>query len=392
MRNARKWWWAGLAMTAALTSSVLVAPGGTATASEGSGPRTIIQLGDSYSSGEGGGWQGNSENSGGNRDGTDQARTQTSSGWVFNPDRVYEPGTWANECHRSKTAPITSVRQNAGNVDKMISVACSGAKSQNIWPAAAGGVAQHPGVAPQLTQLDSLISSADDVELVVIGIGGNDSGFGGVALRCLIDWAKTHGPLPYDAQHCKDEVAATAGDDISDAYYNTAKTIDQVRQTLSANGQPASTYRIVLTGYPAILPTALDDWIAGEGAGFDRNCPVRKADSQWINQHFVTRLNDVTRSIAEDKGVGFIDLRDAFGGHRLCEAGTVRGRRPPATRPAPSGSASWTCTPRAPGTRSRHSSTTGPRCPMWTTSATPSARTPNRCTRTTTARRRSASA
>jgi hypothetical protein len=342
MQRTRRWW-AGIAALAVLAGTVVTGIGGhsTAVAAEGSGPKTVIQIGDSFASGEGAGWKGNSGERSGNREGTDDAAKRLADGsfdyWPV--PHVYETGTFrarpsdpGNTCHRGKYAPITWVRAEAPEVSKVINVACSGAQAKHVWPVAGGGQGQHSGVAPQLTQIDQLISPSDDVELVSVSIGGNDlnlgskPGFGQLVKDCVRAYLDTYVLPGYDAKWCKDAYESTAGDAVSDVYYNLSKTVDLVRQTLSANGQPPGTYKLVLNGYPSITPSAWDDWSPmTELSHDDYRCPVRRFDSSWINRHLVTRLNDIIQSVAEDKGTGFIDLRDAFDGHRLCESGTSRG-------------------------------------------------------------------
>jgi hypothetical protein len=316
-----------VAVAAVMLGSTVVAGPGPATAAEG-GPGVVIQLGDSFASGEGGGWKGNPTSRYGDRGGTDMAAIRRPDGnWEYHPEWwVYQEASWANGCHVAKDAPVSYVGADVPGVQKVINLACSGATSRNLWPVANGGQNYH-GLPPQLTQLSSLVSSSDDVKLVSIGIGGNDAGFGDAIGHCLLAWAKTNwGDGWFDNQYCDDDLRNGPYPDVIDVYYNHRKTIDLVRQTLAARGQPVGSYRIVFTGYPSILPTDQGDWNRGEGSlFFDGRCPVRKADAQWINNNYVRRLNNIAKVAAEDMGVGFIDLSDAFAEHRLCEAGTVRG-------------------------------------------------------------------
>lgn len=305
-------------------------------------PSTVIQLGDSFSSGEGAGWKGNASGTGassGNRQGTDMAARQRTDGtWRYDPELlVYDEttyrerdGWWGdNPCHKALDAPITRVSQ----ATKVLNLACSGARSKNIWRPAAGGVEQHPGLQTQLEQLKGQISSSDDVQMVVIGVGGNDirvggeEGFANLVKQCMTSYAKTYlSEGLFDPQYCKDTLEPQVGDALADIFYNTRKTVDEVRSVLAEEGQPAGSYKLVLMGYPEILPTEFGDWKSpSETAHYDDRCPIRRPDSTWVNNHLITRLNGVLQSAAEYKGVGFIDMSDAFAGHRLCEAGILRG-------------------------------------------------------------------
>ena len=72
-------------------------------------------------------------------------------------------------------APIRSAPIAVG---EKANLACSGAQTVNVWRAAAGGQA-HFGEPPQADQLAAL-ARRDDVRLVVLTVGANDVGFGGL--------------------------------------------------------------------------------------------------------------------------------------------------------------------------------------------------------------------
>ncbi|MGX7826442.1 proprotein convertase P-domain-containing protein [Actinokineospora sp. 24-640] len=274
------------------------------------------------------------------------AAYQSNGQWARNPYLVYENGnpiwqpgsregdSWRNNCHDALASPVHSVPSSAvPGGTKVVNLACSGAKSKNLWPREDGGEFYNDR-RPQIEDLalalgpGTISRAPDDAELIVIGAGGNDSGFGEAIRYCLTAWAKKHIAdiaFPPVEQKCRDQVRDNLVPKVSDIHYNTVKTIGLVREKMRAEGQPDNSYRIVLQGYPAILPTEVDDWTADEGAGFDKRCPITKEDSRFINTHFVTRLNEMLRAASEEANVGFIDMADAFEGHRLCEKGTVRG-------------------------------------------------------------------
>src|SRR5262245_59618649 len=71
------------------------------------GPGVVIMFGDSFASGEGGGWKGNAMNGSGDRSGTDMAAQNNFGNWYYYPQfRVYEERSWTDECHASRTSPI----------------------------------------------------------------------------------------------------------------------------------------------------------------------------------------------------------------------------------------------------------------------------------------------
>src|ERR1700704_5831834 len=99
-------------------------------------PTAIVALGDSFISGEGGRWLGNGSEPFGTRSGTDRAAFDCDElGFCdYDPERIYGPSD-ANECPRSDVAPIRSAPIA---VDEHVNLACSGARSRNLWPASIG--------------------------------------------------------------------------------------------------------------------------------------------------------------------------------------------------------------------------------------------------------------
>ena len=136
-----------IAAVAVMAGSVLLVLGGAAGAQAGPGspeaqagpgsPRTaIVALGDSFISGEGGRWLGNGSDPFGTRSGTDRAAVGCGEwGCGYEPERVYGASE-RNGCHRSDVAPIQSAPVA---VDERVNLACSGAKAENLWPAAMDG-------------------------------------------------------------------------------------------------------------------------------------------------------------------------------------------------------------------------------------------------------------
>ncbi|MFJ4866336.1 GDSL-type esterase/lipase family protein [Streptomyces sp. NPDC088748] len=323
-----------------LTAGALLT-GGTAafnmqTASAVPSQPVIINLGDSFSSGEGSGWKGNSTDSSGNRDGTDMAASLVNGKWVYDPHSVYDDSSngypqfdsWEDECHDSRTAPIRRL-SNAipGEYIALFNWACSGAKTKNIYPITSGGEI-FKGRVPQITHIKNYpLTAQQDVKMVVIGAGGNDAGFGAIIDECVTAWAKRNIAdilYPYKDGTCKDEVRDKFVYNVKDVTYNLNKTIKNLKETLEDQGQAWGSYKVVVTGAPMILPSDESDWSYGED-NMGGRCFINRDDAAWINEHFVTRLNKAMRATADEYGVGFLDTSEAFVGHRLCEAGTVRG-------------------------------------------------------------------
>ena len=119
-----------IAVLAALSALAPVANAGPA-----SSTTAIVALGDSFSSGEAGRWNGNSLNIFGTRDGTDRAARCTLGIFCsYDATRVYG-SSYANGCHRADVAPIKSAPIS---VNEKINLACSGAQTKQHLARLAG--------------------------------------------------------------------------------------------------------------------------------------------------------------------------------------------------------------------------------------------------------------
>ena len=105
--------------------------------------------------------------------------------------RSYLPGTnnpAGNHCRRAPTAyPL--VAEGPGIPESVITVACSGAKSYQVYEEPQNAEEPLDGPDGGLDQVDNLARHLDavdvDVDLVVVSIGGNDAGFGEVGQTCV---------------------------------------------------------------------------------------------------------------------------------------------------------------------------------------------------------------
>lgn len=271
----------------------------------GSGQTAIVSLGDSFISGEAGRWNGNSLNMFGTRDGTDRAARCT---WIFcsyDEHRVY--GTsYDNGCHRSDVATIKSANIS---VNQKINIACSGAKSENIWRASQGGVS-FKGEAPQADQLLP-IAQQYNVKLVVLTISANDFGFADMVINCTVNWILGLGPCNQAEQAGlqADQAAAQAG---------LRKSIDEVRAVMAAAGYAPSQWKFVIAGYSSPVPARADVRYSGSDRWWTGGCPFYDSDFDWAKGTATPFIIDSMRSVAAEKGVQFLDVRDALNGHEVC--------------------------------------------------------------------------
>ncbi|MEX1195671.1 MAG: hypothetical protein WED85_11490 [Dehalococcoidia bacterium] len=274
-------------------------------ASPTSGPTAIVSLGDSFISGEAGRWNGNSLNMFGTRDGTDRAARCT---WIFcsyDAARVYG-STASNGCHRSDVATIKS----AGiSVSEKINIACSGARSVNIWRGSQGGQT-FKGEAPQADQLLT-IAQQKNVKMVVLTISANDVGFADHVINCTVSWILGLGP-------CNQAEQASIVSQMPAAQAGLRKSIDEIRAVMAAAGYSSSQWRFVIAGYSSPVPAAADVRYSGSDRWWTGGCPFYDADFDWAKNVATPYIVDGMRSVAAEKGVQFLDVRNALNGHETC--------------------------------------------------------------------------
>ena len=209
-------------------------------------------------------------------------------------------------------------------LDKRINIACSGAQTKHVWGYAAGGTA-FKGEQPQTAQLYN-IAGTHDVKLIVAGIGGNDMGFGPVAEKCVKAWFHSRGYPTLDPQigtHCSDDVRKDHESKLGTVRANVMKTIDQIRATMTQRGYSNDDYRLVVMGYPGIL-SQHNQFKYNEGSRRTHQCPFRTSDAEYLNETLVRKLNSEMHAATHLKDVEFLDITQAFNGHRLCEGPTTR--------------------------------------------------------------------
>ncbi|MER8091834.1 GDSL-type esterase/lipase family protein [Streptomyces goshikiensis] len=295
---------AGAGLVLPLAVGTLLAAGtGTAVAGPGTGPTAVVSMGDSYISGEGGRWKGNSLTNSGNRTGTDRAWVSGSS---YDPAKVY--GTTAGGCHRSDSAEVKSAGAIA---DVAVNLACSGAVSQNVFRASSGGVS-YKGEAPQADQL-AAVAANNNVKVIALSIGGNDLGFADIITSCALDFALWN-------SYCNDDQQEGVDQKIDGVMAGVGKSVDEIRAVMRGAGYTDSSYRIVLQSYPSPIPRGAEnrytqsDWSRLNTGG----CPFWNRDSDWARDSLVPQIANRIKAVAAAKGVQFLDLRDMLQGREVC--------------------------------------------------------------------------
>jgi lysophospholipase L1-like esterase len=178
-----------------------------------------------------------------------------------------------------------------------VNVSCFGASTADM------SRAQQTAAGPKPPQLGA-VSAAD--ALVTVQVGGDDIGVGRVATTC----AALSLTSPF-GNPCREHYTAGGTDQLARA---VSQTGPKVASVLAAIRQRAPHARIVLVGYPQILPAA--------GNGCWPEVAVSRGDVPYL-RGIETQLNAVLAAAAAAHGVTFVNIYAASAGHDACQhAGT----------------------------------------------------------------------
>ncbi len=288
-----------------LVISLLVFASPASAAKKNDKPDAAVSLGDSFISGEGGRWNGNSNDGfDPDRDGSDRAYRSGWFSWSYDYNAVY-PNSYYNGCHRSDVSEI----QSSGISMNLINLACSGAETVNVFRASHGGQ-YFKGEAPQADQL-ATVASTYDVELVVLSIGGNDLGFADVLTQCITAFSTGGSP-------CVNTQQAVLESALPGAMAEVTKAIEEIRTVLSDAGD--TDYRFILQSYPSpVARSAESDY---DESTWDRitigGCPFWDADLDFARDWVVPQIDANLAAVAAEAGVEFLSLANAFDGKEVC--------------------------------------------------------------------------
>lgn len=133
-----------------------------------------------------------------------------------------------------------------------------------------------------------------DADLVTVSLGFNDEGFFGRLLGC-----SGVGPNDPTGHPCR-----TADPELADVPQRTG---DRVAAVLEAVAKAAPEARLVVVGYPQLVPAI------GE-------CPqlgLAEGDLLW-ERDIIKDLDEQLREVAEDAGATYVDVMGASIGHDVC--------------------------------------------------------------------------
>jgi lysophospholipase L1-like esterase len=243
-----------LAASAVIAAAAALLP---AAASASSGPPRYVSLGDSYTSGP------------------------------FIPRQTGRPAG----CLRStRNYPRLAA---AALGDSLTDVSCAGATTADMTSPQSVPLGTNP---PQLSALSPATS------LVTLQIGGNDIGFLSIVATC----AELSFTDPYGSP-CKDYYTSGGTDRLAQAVRATAPKVAAV---LAGIGQRAPRARVLVAGYPVILPAS--------GSGCWPAVPIAHGDVPYL-RGVEQRLNRMLAAEAAAHGAGYLDTYTPSIGHDVCE-------------------------------------------------------------------------
>jgi lysophospholipase L1-like esterase len=157
-------------------------------------------------------------------------------------------------------------------------VSCSGAQTPDMT--AAQGV--NPG--PNPPQFDAL---DEDVQIVSVGIGGNDMGFSEIAFACA--------SVDPTATPCQDTYVVNGVDTVKQRIDAVGPKVGAVLEGIHDRSPVADVY---LVGYPSVVPVS--------GAGCWPTLPITAGDLPYVRT-IITNLNAMLRQQAAAHDATYVD-------------------------------------------------------------------------------------
>ncbi|WP_231398558.1 hypothetical protein [Conexibacter woesei] len=305
----------GVAILVTLLALAAVRTGVARADGPGSGSPWVATVGDSYMSGEGGRWAGNTVLD-------DPADVDAGGASAYFDNATHTAETIPN-CHRSSAAEA-----HIGHGVSSVNFACSGATTSTET---VGGDFK-PGLDFASTASDdgqaaSLRDFAEthNVKLVAISIGGNDLHFADIITQCVTDYLTSTVLLK---NVCNNDTSVTANLTSTNLAAVTAAirgAITHIHTAMADAGYSESQYTLLVQNYESPIPPG-SGFRYSQG-GLNRGlvgCEFWNADADWANTTLLPTLNGLIASAAG--GLSYTNLRtmnlsSAFNGNRLCETG-----------------------------------------------------------------------
>jgi hypothetical protein len=302
----------------ALTVSAAAACGARADG-PGVGSPWVVSLGDSYISGEGGRWAGN-----------------TSTGQdndALGPTAYFDNATRTAEtipgCHRSASAEV-----HIGGAVRSKNLACSGAITTTVaGPPFKPGIDFYDGAAGKgQAQALQEFARSNNVRMVMLSIGGNDFNFSSIVQSCVIAFIAEDDPCNSDP----DVTTLLSPANVATVTTQIKDAIQRIRIAMSLAGYGSSQYTVLVQNYPSPLATTANMRYA-ESPNDDRiaqGCPFYDADADYADGTILPIVNgavaDAVATVVAGgaRNVRVLDQAALMDGRRLCErsVGTLEER------------------------------------------------------------------
>ncbi|MFV2114720.1 SGNH/GDSL hydrolase family protein [Micromonospora sp. LOL_025] len=201
-------------------------------------------------------------------------------------------------CLRSNRNYPSLVAAAAGS-SAFADVSCSGATTEDILVGGSGALGI--SLPPQLSAI------TPDTTLVTVQIGGNDIGFSGIISDCAE--ASLSSPL---GSPCKNRYTAGGVDQLQ---ARIAATAPKVTAVLQAVRRAAPGARVVVLGYPAILPDS--------GYGCWPVVPIAYQDVPYL-RGVQKSLNTMLANTAAANSASYADVYRPSVGHDTCKSSGTR--------------------------------------------------------------------
>lgn len=310
----------------ALAALSCVLHAGVATADgPGVGPATIVSVGDSIPSGEGGRWAGNT----GGPYLAPRSSYVDALGETAYFDDAYGLGERIAGCHRARSAEV-----HIGGGVVSANLACSGARTHTHDPPggpfkpgldfyhAGPGDFYRAGTREGQALALQEYARYRDVKLVLVSIGGNDVGFPGIAIACATAFiAAPPGTCRHDPD-LRRRLSPSASVGLTLAI---ARAILRVHEAMASAHYGDDQYTILVQDYPSAMPSG-GGFRYGDDERLGAGCPIGGDDATWFNA-MTARLNTVVAAAVRTthlRNLALLDVADALRGHRLCERGVFK--------------------------------------------------------------------
>jgi lysophospholipase L1-like esterase len=200
-------------------------------------------------------------------------------------------------CFRSSVAYPRRVAAALHDAAGLVDAACSGAGTADMTAPQATSAGTNP------PQLDSVTASDS---LVVLSLGGDDTGFLNVLRTCIrLSWTNPFG------SPCKRHYAGSGTDQLAARVTGEAPKMAAVLEAIRAKAPNA---RVLLVGYLDLFPMHGGCWPA---------VPITDGDIAYL-RGIELRLNAMLATEAAATGVTFVDTYDATIGHDFCQRSSAR--------------------------------------------------------------------